>query len=110
MGLLDGIIGGVVGGEMASVVNQFVEKHGGVQGIVSQMQQQGLGKTVQSWVENGSNQPISADQIHAVFGSDLIAGLAAKVGMQPGDLAAKLAQVLPQAIDKLTPQGVVPPK
>ena len=110
MGLLDGVLGGLVGGEMATVVNQFVEKHGGVQGIVSQMQQQGLGNTVKSWVESGANQPISADQVHAAFGSDVIAGLAAKVGMQPADLAAKLAQVLPQVVDKLTPNGVVPPK
>ena len=110
MGVLDGVLGGLVGGEMATVVNQFVERHGGVQGIVTQMQQQGLGNTVKSWVENGANQPISADQVHAAFGPDVIAGLAAKVGMQPNDLAAKLAQVLPQVVDKLTPHGVVPPK
>jgi uncharacterized protein YidB (DUF937 family) len=35
--------------------------------------------------------------------------LAAKLGMTPQELAAKLSAVLPQAIDKLTPAGVVPP-
>ena len=58
MGLLDGILGGVVGGEMVAVVNGLIEKHGGVQDIVSQLQQQGLGTTVQSWVGMGPNQPI----------------------------------------------------
>ena len=43
MGLLDGLIGGVVGAEMASVVNTFIQQHGGVQGIVSQLESQGLG-------------------------------------------------------------------
>ncbi len=50
MGLLDGVLGGLVGGEMATVVSGLIEKHGGVQGIISQMKQHGLGATVQSWV------------------------------------------------------------
>ncbi len=109
MGLLDGLLGGVVGAEMITVVNGFIEKHGGVQGIVAQMEQQGLGNTVKSWVGTGANLPISPDQVHAVFGSDAISGLAAKFGLNPQDLAQKLSQVLPQAVDKLTPNGVVKP-
>jgi uncharacterized protein YidB (DUF937 family) len=108
MGMFDGILGGVVGAEMATVVNGLIEKHGGIQGIVAQLEQQGLGGTVKSWIGTGPNQPISADQIHQVFGSDAVKELAAKVGLSPDVLAAKLSQVLPQAIDKLTPAGTVP--
>ena len=107
MGLLDGLLGGVVGGEMATVVSGFIDKHGGVQGIVAQMEQQGLGSTVKSWVGTGANVPITADQVHAVFGSDVVSGLAAKFGLNPQELAQKLAQALPQAVDHLTPAGVV---
>jgi uncharacterized protein YidB (DUF937 family) len=107
MGMFDGILGGVVGAEMATVVNGLIEKHGGVQGIVAQLEQQGLGGTVKSWVGSGTNQPISADQIHQAFGSDTVKELAAKVGLSPDVLAAKLSQILPQAIDKLTPAGAV---
>ncbi len=82
MGMLDGILGGVVGAEMATVVNGLIQKHGGVQGIVAQLEQQGLGGTVKE--------------------------MAAKIGLSPDVLAAKLSQVLPQAIDKLTPGGAVP--
>src|ERR1700712_4874701 len=32
MGFLDGMIGGMVGAEMVTVVNGLIEKHGGVQG------------------------------------------------------------------------------
>jgi uncharacterized protein YidB (DUF937 family) len=106
MGLLDGLLGGAVGAEMVTVVNGLIEKHGGVQGIVAQLEQQGLGNTVRSWVGTGANQPITADQIHQAFGSDTVKQLAAKIGMTPEDLASKLSQVLPQAIDKLTPGGV----
>jgi uncharacterized protein YidB (DUF937 family) len=108
MGLLDGILGGVVGGEMATVVNSFIERHGGVQGIVTQMQQQGLGPTVKSWVGTGPNQPITADQVHQAFGQGTIAELAAKAGLTPQELSQKLSQVLPQVIDKLTPTGQIP--
>jgi uncharacterized protein YidB (DUF937 family) len=108
MGLLDGLLGGVVGAEMATVVNGLIERHGGVQGIVAQLEQQGLGGTVRSWVGTGANQPLTAEQIHQAFGSDAVKQLAAKVGLSPEDLAAKLATILPQAIDKLTPGGVVP--
>ena len=48
MGLLDGLLGGVIGAEMVTVVNGLIEKHGGVQGIVAQFEQQGFGATVRS--------------------------------------------------------------
>ena len=108
MGMFDGILGGVVGAEMATVVNGLIQKHGGVQGIVAQLEQQGLGGTVRSWVGSGANQPITPDQIHQAFGSDMVKELAAKAGLSPDVLAAKLSQVLPQAIDHLTPGGAVP--
>jgi len=111
MGLLDGLIGGVVGAEMASVVNTFIQQHGGVQGIVSQLEQQGLGATARSWVSTGANQAISAEEIGKVFGSSpALAQLAARTGLSPQELAAKLSQALPAAIDKLTPAGTVPPR
>jgi uncharacterized protein YidB (DUF937 family) len=106
MGMFDGLLGGVVGAEMAMVVNGLIEKHGGIQGIVAQLEQQGLGSTVRSWVGAGTNQPITPDQVHQAFGADTIKQLAAKIGISPEDLAAKLSQVLPPAIDKLTPGGV----
>lgn len=109
MGLLDGVLGGVIGGEMTAVVNHLIEQHGGVRGIVSQFQQQGLGETVRSWVGTGANQAISADQIQQVFGTDRINALAARFGINPQDLSEKLSKVLPRAVDKLTPGGTVPP-
>jgi len=107
MGLLDGILGGLVGGEMASVVNNLIQQHGGVSGIVSQLEQQGLGNTVKSWVGTGPNQPISADQVHTAFGADVLSKLGAKIGLSSTDLAAKLSSILPQAIDKMSPGGVI---
>jgi uncharacterized protein YidB (DUF937 family) len=108
MGFFNGILGGVIGGEMASAVDSLIEKHGGIQGIVSQMQAQGLGSTVSSWVGPGANVRLSVDQLHQAFGAETIQGMASKLGLDPADFARRLSQVLPQAIDHLTPNGVVP--
>ena len=111
MGMLDGLLGGIVGAEMATAVNSFIQQHSGVQGVVAQLEQQGLGGVARSWISTGANQPISADQINKVFGGSGVLGqLAAKAGMSPQDLTQKLSQVLPAAIDKLTPGGTIPSK
>jgi uncharacterized protein YidB (DUF937 family) len=106
--MFDGLLGGIVGAGMVSVVNGIIEKHGGLQGVVSQFEQNGLGPTIKSWVGTGPNQPISPDQVHQALGSDLLQQLAAKSGLSVQDLAQKLAQVLPQAVDRLTPDGTIP--
>ena len=108
MGLLDGLIGGIVGGGLATAVNQILEKHGGVQGVVTEFERNGFGPTVQSWVGTGPNQAITPDGVNRVLGGDLLQQLAAKTGMPVSELTQKLAQVLPQAVDKLTPDGVIP--
>ena len=108
MGLLDGLLGGAIGAEMVTVVNGLIEKHGGVQGLVKQFEQQGLGATVRSWVGTDANQPISADQLQQALGVDTIKELPAKSGLSVDELTKKLSRFLPQAIDHLTPGGTLP--
>ncbi len=107
MGLWDGILGGAVGAGVATVLNDFIQKQGGVRGIVAQFEKQGLGPTVKSWVSTGDNQPITADQMHRALGYEKLQELGTKLGMSPDEIAAKLSQYLPQVVDKLTPQGRV---
>jgi uncharacterized protein YidB (DUF937 family) len=108
MGLFDGLIGGVVGAGMVSVVNGILEQHGGLQGVVNEFEKNGLGGTVRSWVGTGPNQPISADQVHQALGPELLQQLAAKSGLSVQELTQKLSQVLPQAVDTMTPDGSIP--
>jgi uncharacterized protein YidB (DUF937 family) len=109
MGFLDGMVGGMVGAEMINVVNGLLEKHGGVQGIMSQMQSQGLGPTVQSWVSQGPNIAVTPAHMQQAFGEETLNQMAAKAGIPPAELAAKLAQVLPHAVNALTPNGAIEP-
>lgn len=110
MGLMDGILGGAVGAGMASVVHNLIEKHGGLQGIVAQFEQQGLGATIKSWIGTGPNQPIAPTQVQQALGADAIKDLNAKTGISTTDLLAKLSAILPEAIDKMTPNGTIPAK
>jgi uncharacterized protein YidB (DUF937 family) len=110
MGVFDGLLGGIVGAGMVSVVSGILEKHGGLQGVVSQFERNGLGGTVQSWVGTGSNQPISPQDLNKALGPDLLRQLSEKSGLSVQDLTQRLAQVLPEAVDKMTPNGTIPPK
>jgi uncharacterized protein YidB (DUF937 family) len=108
MGLFDGVLGGIMGAEMATVVNGLIERHGGVQGVVSQLRSNGLGSTVNSWMNEGPNAPIAPHEVHSAFGEQTMNELAAKAGMTPEELAQKLSQVLPHAVGTLAPEGSVP--
>jgi uncharacterized protein YidB (DUF937 family) len=81
---------------------------GGLGGLVEKFQQAGLGDVVGSWIGSGQNQPISADQLSSVLGSDALSGLAAKLGVDPSEAAGQLAHVLPGLVDHLTPAGQAP--
>ena len=109
MGMLDGLVEGMVGAEMVYVVNGLIQKHGGMQGVVSQLQSQGLGPTVNSWMAQGPNTPATPDQMHQAFGTQTINDLAAKSGLTPEELALKLAQVLPHAVNASASTGTPPP-
>ncbi len=81
---------------------------GGLQGLVARFQQAGLGEVIASWVGPGQNHAISGEQLTNVLGSDLLSGLAGKLGVSAGDMAGQLSSLLPGLVDKLTPAGHAP--
>jgi uncharacterized protein YidB (DUF937 family) len=108
MGMMDGLLGGIVGAGVVSAVNSILEQHGGLQGVVNEFERNGLGATISSWVGTGPNEPISPGDLRRTLGPDLLQQLAAKTGISIQELTEKLAQVLPQAVDKMTPDGKIP--
>lgn len=113
LGSLLGGQGGQAGGNsLISVAGDLLQKAGGVQGLANMLQQHGLGEQVQSWVGAGANQPVSGHQLgQALQGGGLGSVLqeaAGKLGVDPGQLLGGLAQVLPHAVDHMTPDGQIP--
>lgn len=107
MGLLDGILGGIVGAGTTRVIEQVLQNNGGLQGLISNFERNGLGAIAQSWVGTGQNQSITPDQIRQALGPDALNNLASTTGLDPQALLAQLAQHLPGVVDGMTPNGQV---
>ena len=112
MGLLDGLLGSLLGGlnnnqqsGLMSAVSGLVTQGGGIEGLIQKFSGHGLGDLVHGWVGNGPNPPATAQHIEQVFGADQLQQLASQTGIDPSQIAGHIAQVLPQLVDKLTPQG-----
>ncbi len=109
MGFFDSIVGGVQKleqqGALVQEVGKMVNDAGGVSGLMQQFEQNGLGGIIKGWVSNGTNPPITADQIIQVIGQDRVTEIASKVGMSEQQVADGIAKILPMIIDHLTPNG-----
>ena len=126
MGLLDSVIGGLMGGggtasPMGGVLSGLLGgggqaggmgaaggMGGGLGGLMSSFEQGGLGHIAQSWVGNGPNQPVSPQQLQGVLGQDQVQNMAGQAGMEPNDFLSQLSQHLPNAVHGMTPNGQLP--
>ncbi|OPY71958.1 MAG: hypothetical protein A4E63_01395 [Syntrophorhabdus sp. PtaU1.Bin050] len=120
MGIFDAIIKGVgsqiLGGTpqvQGGLVEQILglinnPQTGGLSGLIEQFTNKGLGDAVSSWVSTGENQPVSGEQIEQMLGSEKIQEIAQNLGISGADASGGFAALLPQIIDKLTPEGTVP--
>ncbi len=100
-GLMD-VIGGLLAGQQPGSAG------GGLGGLISAFEKNGLGDVMASWIGTGENQAISAEQIQSVLGNEQIAAIARSLGFSPQEVSGQLAQFLPQVIDQITPSGKVP--
>lgn len=118
MGLFDTISGALGGAQNAgyggnadllqSIVGMINNAEGGLPGLLQKMASSGLQEQVASWVGTGGNLPLSSAQIQAALGASTVGAIAAKLGLDSHAAASKLATVLPQIVDQLTPDGEVP--
>ncbi len=81
---------------------------GGLGDLIGRFTQGGMGNVIGSWIGSGQNAPISGDQLSSVLGADTIGQIAAQLGLSRGDAAGQLSQMLPEVVDRLTPDGEAP--
>jgi uncharacterized protein YidB (DUF937 family) len=108
MGLLDAVIGDVSGNAggsaspMGAVLANLLGSGAGGQSLIqgqgtgdglgasfSSFEQAGLGHIIQSWIGNGPNQPVSAQQLQSVMGNDQVQSMASQAGMSPNDFLSR---------------------
>jgi uncharacterized protein YidB (DUF937 family) len=81
---------------------------GGLLGLVNTLRQLGLDDVVSSWISTGENKPISSEQVQNALGEGQINQIAQNMGVSHQEVSTGLAGLLPQLIDKLTPDGKLP--
>ena len=120
MGLLDDVMGmagmgnaGVQPQQHTGALSMLLEyinspQVGGIAGLQRMFQEKGLGGVVASWIGTGQNLPVSADQLQSVLHCDALQNIAAKMGIDQGQVTSVLSQMLPNVVDKLTPNGQAP--
>ena len=111
--LLTFVGGALLGPKAGQLINLVASRlledpqTGGLGGLLKSFQDKGYGDQAASWVSTGQNQSISADQIQDVLGG-LVQQVSQALGVSQQNASASLAELLPNLIDKLTPDGQVP--
>jgi uncharacterized protein YidB (DUF937 family) len=82
---------------------------GDLQDLLTKLRQGGLKDQVQSWLGNGTNLPITAEQIRGALGSEQVEHLADKFGMPVDGALRFLAEHLPTVVDHASPEGGLRP-
>ena len=123
--LLGGLLGGSGGGSQGAsgsgnILGALLSALGGSQGagsgggsnplggLLDMLTKSGLTAQKDSWVGTGQNQSVTGAQIQQALPDDTLQKVAEQAGVTQEQAASDLAQTLPQAVDKLTPQGQVP--
>jgi uncharacterized protein YidB (DUF937 family) len=115
MSLLGGALSGILGQVEAAAVPGLIQAAlsktnlGDLGGLVAQLQQGGLGAQVSSWLGNGANMPVSADQLRSALGNEQVQELARHFGLPVDKVLALLAEHVPGIVDNASPNGVLQP-
>jgi uncharacterized protein YidB (DUF937 family) len=98
------------GGSEAVVkgVTHLVDSQGGMSGLVSKFKEAGMEDKVKSWLGNGSNEPVSGPEVRQALGDQEVDRIAQDAGLSRDEASDKIAKVLPQTVDELSPEGRLP--
>lgn len=89
---------------------RWVQRNGGINAVLDRFRQKGMGSQTQSWISTGANEPMDGQAVEQVVGSDELRQMAQRLGVPEHEVAQAFAQIMPEMVDKLTPQGQVPPQ
>lgn len=96
-----GGLGGLLSGGLGGLL-------GGLGGLLGGARQHGMSSQVDSWVSSGPNQPASPQQLEAMFDQREVEAAARHAGTDRGTLMNEVGRVMPDLVDRMTPQGRLP--
>ncbi|MFI8344565.1 YidB family protein [Streptomyces sp. NPDC085639] len=104
LGALTGAGGGAGGGASGSQAGG----NNPLGGLMDMLTKSGLADQAQSWLGTGDNKPVSGAQIAEAVPDEALQKAAAQAGVSPQEAADQIAQALPTAVDRLSPEGHLP--
>lgn len=109
-GLLLKKLGSQLGGNSDAISGVMNSLIGGgdkadIAGLLGGLKEKGLGDVASSWLGDGENQEISAEQLKDVLGGEKVAAAAAELGTDEGSLLDGLKDAIPQMVDQSSKGG-----
>jgi uncharacterized protein YidB (DUF937 family) len=89
---------------------QWVQRNGGVGAVLDRFRSKGLGHKAQSWVSTGANEGFGEGEIDDVIGRDELSRLAQRLGVSEQEVSQGFAEIVPEMVDQLSPEGQLPPE
>jgi uncharacterized protein YidB (DUF937 family) len=80
----------------------------GLQDLLKDFQQKGFGETIKTWIEPGTNKPMSSSELEQALGRQKMEWLMEETGLSKAELLEGLSRELPATVDQLTPEGRLP--
>jgi uncharacterized protein YidB (DUF937 family) len=87
---------------------RWVQRNGGMGAVLDKFRQKGMSSQAQSWMSTGDNQPIDGQAVEQVVGQDELRQMAQRVGVPEEEVAQAFAEIMPEMVDKMTPEGQLP--
>lgn len=95
-------------GDVGGIMDALGDLTGGnldLGALTDKLKEGGLGDQVSSWLGDGENAPVSAEQITQALGADKIGAMASKLGVDASSAADTLSKAMPSLLDKMSSGG-----
>ncbi|MBI5279174.1 MAG: DUF937 domain-containing protein [Burkholderiales bacterium] len=87
---------------------QWIQRNGGLGAVLERMQDKGLGRQANSWVSTGDNQDLDPQSVAQVMNPDELEAVSRQLGLPADEVKQGFAEILPEMVNQLTPDGRVP--
>ena len=87
---------------------RWVQRNGGMGAVLDKFKQKGFDRQTQSWVSTGANDSVDDKAVEQVVGREELRQMAERLGVPEEEVAHAFAEIMPEMVDKLTPDGQLP--
>ncbi len=100
--------GGALMAMLLPFAMQWVQRNGGLGGVLGRVRQKGYSQQAASWVSTGPNEDLPPEAMGDIVGTEELSRLSQQLGVDESEVSSSMAQILPEVVNQLTPDGNVP--